>query len=217
MADLLAQGRPKRGLRSFSSQGTLSMIPQSNSTLVSALWPESRGHILKTSAIVLLGTLLLTASAKIQVPFWPVPMTMQTFVVLFLGAALGARLGALTVLVYLVEGAMGLPVFAGTPEKGLGLAYMAGPTGGFLIGFMAGAFVVGWLAERGWDRSVPRLFMAMLLGHAVIFVFGVIWLAQLVGLEKAWLLGVAPFYAATVFKTALGACVVPALWRLTKH
>lgn len=193
------------------------MTPQSNSTLVAALWPESRGDLLRLSAIVVLGTLLLTASAKIQVPFWPVPMTMQTFVALFLGAALGPRLGALTVLLYLAEGAMGLPVFAGTPEKGIGLAYMAGPTGGYLIGFAAGAYVVGWLAERGWDRSVPRLFLAMLLGHIAIFAFGLAWLTSLIGFEKAWMFGVVPFYAATVFKTALGACVVPALWQFAKR
>lgn len=193
------------------------MTPQTNSTLVAALWPESRGDVLRLGAIVILGTLLLTASAKIQVPFWPVPMTMQTFVVLFLGAVLGPRLGALTVLLYLAQGAMGLPVFAGTPEKGVGLAYMAGPTGGYLIGFAAGAYVVGWLAERGWDRSVPRLFAAMLLGHVALFAFGLAWLTSLIGFEKAWLLGVVPFYAATLFKTALGACVVPALWQLAKR
>jgi len=193
------------------------MFSHPNPTLVGALWPDSRGHLWRQSAIVLLGTLLLTASAKIQVPFWPVPMTMQTFVVLFLGAALGARLGALTVLLYLAEGALGLPVFAGTPEKGLGLAYMAGPTGGYLIGFVASAYAVGWLAERGWDRSVLRLFVAMLLGHVVLLAFGLVWLTQLIGFEKAWMLGIVPFYAATVFKTAFGACLVPALWQLVKR
>jgi biotin transport system substrate-specific component len=193
------------------------MNAQPNATFLSTVWPESRDSFLRLGAVVVLGTLLLTASAKIQVPFWPVPMTMQTFMVLFLGAALGPRLGALTVLLYLAEGAAGLPVFAGTPEKGLGIAYMAGPTGGYLIGFVAAAFVVGWLAERGWDRSVLRLFAAMALGHVVIFAFGVAWLTQLVGLEKAWLLGVTPFYAATLFKTALGACLMPALWQLAKR
>ena len=193
------------------------MFSQPNSTLVSAVWPDRGSRMLRLGAIVLLGTLLLTASAKIQVPFWPVPMTMQTFVVLFLGAALGARLGALTVLLYLAEGALGLPVFAGTPEKGLGLAYMAGPTGGYLIGFVAGAYLVGWLAERGWDRSVPRLFVAMMLGHVVILGLGWAWLTQLIGFEKAWMVGVVPFYAATLFKTALGAYMVPALWHLAKR
>ncbi|HEX7073930.1 MAG TPA: biotin transporter BioY [Hyphomicrobiaceae bacterium] len=193
------------------------MNAQPNATFLSTVWPESRDSFLRLGAVVVLGTLLLTASAKIQVPFWPVPMTMQTFMVLFLGAALGPRLGALTVLLYLTQGAAGLPVFAGTPEKGLGIAYMAGPTGGYLLGFTAGAYVVGWLAERGWDRSVLRLFAAMALGHVVIFAFGVAWLTQLVGLEKAWLLGVTPFYAATLFKTALGACLMPALWQLAKR
>ena len=193
------------------------MNAQPNATFLSTVWPESRDSFLRLGAVVVLGTLLLTASAKIQVPFWPVPMTMQTFMVLFLGAALGPRLGALTVLLYLTQGAAGLPVFAGTPEKGLGIAYMAGPTGGYLIGFVAAAFVVGWLAERGWDRSVLRLFVAMAVGHLVLVAFGVMWLAQLVGLEKAWLLGVVPFYAATLFKTALGACLMPALWQLAKR
>ena len=193
------------------------MNAQPNATFLSTVWPESRDSFLRLGAVVVLGTLLLTASAKIQVPFWPVPMTMQTFMVLFLGAALGPRLGALTVLLYLTQGAAGLPVFAGTPEKGLGIAYMAGPTGGYLLGFAAAAYIVGWLAERGWDRSVLRLFAAMALGHVVIFAFGVAWLTQLVGLEKAWLLGVTPFYAATLFKTALGACLMPALWQLAKR
>jgi biotin transport system substrate-specific component len=193
------------------------MNTQPGTTLVSAVWPDSQRRALRYAAIALLGTLLLTASAKIQVPFWPVPMTMQTFVVLFLGAALGARLAAATVLLYLVEGAVGLPVFAGTPEKGIGLAYMMGPTGGYLVGFVAAAYLVGWLAEHGWGRSVLRLFVAMLIGHVVIFAFGVLWLAQLIGLEKAWIAGVTPFYAATLFKTALGACLVPALWQLVKR
>ena len=109
---------------------------------------------------------------------------------------------------------MGLPVFAGTPEKGIGLAYMMGPTGGYLAGFVVAAALVGWLAERGWDRSVPKLFAAMLAGHAVIFLFGFSWLATLIGAEKAWLLGVVPFFAATAFKTALGSLMLPAGWKL---
>ena len=193
------------------------MNSQQNPTLVSAFWPETESRVLRYAAIGLIGSLLLTASAKIQVPFWPVPMTMQTFVVLFLGAALGARLGAAVVMFYLAQGAMGLPVFAGTPEKGLGLAYMMGPTGGYLVGFVVGAFIVGWLAEHGWSRSVPRLFAAMFAGHVVILGLGVLWLGTLVGMDKAWALGMAPFYAATMFKTALGAFVVPALWQLSKR
>lgn len=162
--------------------------------------------------LVLCGTAALTLSAKINVPFYPVPMTMQTFVVLVLGAAYGWRLAAVTVLAYLAQGAVGIPVFAGTPEKGIGLAYMMGPTGGYLIGFLVAAIVVGLLAERGFDRSPFLLFAAMLLGHVVIFACGIAWLGSLIGYDKAWASGVAPFYYATLFKTALGALVVPAAW-----
>jgi biotin transport system substrate-specific component len=199
-------------------QGAAFMMSPAKSTLAARVWPDHQDKavsgLMMLVVILLAGALILTLSAKIQVPFWPVPMTMQTFAVLCLGAVLGARLGALTVLLYLAEGAIGLPVFAGTPEKGIGFAYMTGPTGGYLVGFVIGAYVAGWFAERGWDRSIPRLFLAMLVGHVLIFVPGVLWLANLIGAEKAWTLGVAPFYAATLFKTALGAVLVPAAWRL---
>jgi biotin transport system substrate-specific component len=188
------------------------MSVPSQGLLAANIWPDDRSRMLRAAVLALAGSALLTLSAKIQVPFWPVPMTMQTYVVLVLGAMFGARLGAATVLLYLAQGAVGLPVFAGTPEKGLGLAYMMGPTGGYLVGFVVAAWVVGLLAERGWDRSIVRLMVAMALGHAIIFAFGVTWLAQLVGWNKAWMLGVAPFYAATVFKTALGAFTLPAIW-----
>jgi biotin transport system substrate-specific component len=107
------------------------------------------------------------------------------------------------VLVYLAEGAAGLPVFAGTPEKGIGLAYMAGPTGGYLVGFAAAALVTGWLAERGWTRDLPRLAIMMLLGHVAIFACGVGWLALSIGWGKAVAVGLTPFWAATALKTAL--------------
>jgi biotin transport system substrate-specific component len=188
------------------------MSVPSQGLLAANIWPDDRSRMLRAAVLALAGSALLTLSAKIQVPFWPVPMTMQTYVVLVLGAMFGARLGAATVLLYLAQGAVGLPVFAGTPEKGLGLAYMMGPTGGYLVGFVVAAWVVGLLAERGWDRSIVRLMVAMAVGHAIIFAFGVTWLAQLVGWNKAWMLGVAPFYAATVFKTALGAFTLPAIW-----
>ena len=156
----------------------------------------------------------LTASAKLNVPFYPVPMTMQTLVVLMLGAAYGWRLATATVVLYLVEGALGLPVFAGTPALGIGLPYMMGPTGGFLAGFVAGAALVGWLCERGLGRSFAGMALAMLLGHVAIFAFGYGWLATIAGPQVAWTAGVAPFFLATVLKTALGAALVPALWTL---
>jgi biotin transport system substrate-specific component len=192
---------------------TLSTAP----TLAATLLPSSRASLVQSALIAVAGSLALWASAKIQVPMIPVPISMQTFVVLCLGAALGWRLGTATVLLYLAEGAAGLPVFAGTPEKGIGLAYMAGPTGGYLAGFAAAAFLTGWLAERGFDRSVPKLALAMTLGHVVILGMGCAWLAQFVGLDKAWALGVVPFYWATVVKTALGALALPAVWQLVRR
>lgn len=173
-----------------------------------------RSDALKSTFLAVVGSLLLWASAKIQVPFYPVPMTMQTFMVLCIGMAFGWRLGAATVLLYLAEGAMGLPVFAGTPEKGIGLAYMAGPTGGYLVGFVVAAALVGWLAQRGWDRTVPMTLAAMVLGTSVIFAFGVIWLGNLIGWEKPVLaLGLTPFVWGAVFKIGLAAAVLPFAWK----
>lgn len=173
-------------------------------------------RILRDVGIALAGSLLLTLSAKTQIPFWPVPMTMQTFVVMVIGMALGPRLGTVTVALYLAQGAMGLPVFAGTPEKGIGLAYMMGPTGGYLAGFLAGAWLCGALAERGWDRSWLKSGIAAALGHAVIFCLGVLWLQGLIGWEKAFQFGVAPFWAATLLKTALAIAVLPPAWALIR-
>ncbi|MBC7710509.1 MAG: biotin transporter BioY [Rhizobacter sp.] len=140
-------------------------------------------------------------------------MTMQTFVVLVIGMAYGSRLGAATVALYLLQGALGLPVFAGTPEKGVGLAYMMGPTGGYLLGFLVAAWVCGWLAERGFDRSPLKSLIAMSVGHGLIFVVGVAWLATLMGVEKAFMVGVAPFWAATLVKTLLGVATLPLAWK----
>jgi len=160
--------------------------------------------------LVALGTALLALSAKINLPLPYVPMTLQTLVVLMIGAAYGWRLGSATVIAYLAEGAIGLPVFAGPVG---GLAPLVGPTAGYLAGFVAAAFITGWLSERGWDRSVPRLFVAMGFGHIVILAAGFAWLAfgMKLGVEKAWLVGIVPFVAASVIKNALGAAFVPAI------
>jgi biotin transport system substrate-specific component len=188
---------------------------QSNRVLLAtALWPQASAY--RNALLAVVGSLLLTLSAKMQIPFWPVPMTMQTYVVLVLGMAFGPRLGVATVLVYLLEGAIGLPVFAGTPEKGIGLAYMAGPTGGYLVGFVAAAALAGWLAQRGWDRSLGSTFIAMTLAHAVIFIGGLAWLAVLFGFEKALAVGLYPFLAATLAKTLLGTITMPLAWRLLR-
>ena len=188
--------------------------PTRVTNLAATLWPASEQSLVRSALIAIAGSGLLWLSAKVQVPFWPVPMTMQSLVVLVLGATLGWRLGVATVALYLLEGAAGLLVFAGSPEKGIGLLYMAGPTGGYLLGFLAGAAAVGFLAGRGWDRSIPWMFAAMAIGHALVFVCGWAWLAYLTNPGTAWLLGVAPFYAATLLKTALAALAVPAIWRL---
>jgi biotin transport system substrate-specific component len=180
------------------------------------LWPDRAdgvSSVLRPVMLIALGTALLTLSAKINLPLPYVPMTLQTLVVLVIGAAYGWRLGAATVIVYLTEGAAGLPVFAGPVG---GLAPLIGPTAGYLVGFVAAAFVTGWLSERGWDRSAPLLFVAMGLGHVIILAAGYAWLVigMKLGFEKAWLVGIAPFIAASVIKNALGAALVPAIRRL---
>ncbi|HET8585321.1 MAG TPA: biotin transporter BioY [Casimicrobiaceae bacterium] len=184
------------------------------SPIVWAVWDERRWS---QFALAALGVCLLALSAKTQVPAWPVPMTMQTYVVLVIGMAYGTRLAVTTVLAYLVAGALGLPVFAGTPEKGIGLAYMAGPTGGYLVGFVVAAWLCGVLAARGWDRGFARSLVAMTAAHAVIFAFGVLWLAMLTGVPRAIALGLTPFIAATVVKTVLAGMTLPLAWRAVRR
>lgn len=191
------------------------LTTQSPRTLLDLARPESpAARIATTVGAVLFGVCLLTLSAKIKVPFWPVPMTMQTLVVLMLGMAYGSRMAAGTVFAYLVAGAAGLPVLSGTPERGIGLAYMMGPTGGFLLGFLVAAWVVGFLAERGFDRTFMRSAIAMLAGHAIISLLGVVWLAAPLGVAKAIQVGFVPFMASSVLKTALGAVAMPLIWRV---
>ena len=180
--------------------------------LAALLWPhraDGSSGVLRSLILVALGTALLTLSAKVNLPLPYVPMTLQTLVVLMIGAAYGWRLGSATVAAYLAEGAIGFPVFAG-PVGGLA------PLAGYLYGFVAAAFVTGWLAERGWDRSVLWLFVAMAFGHILILAAGFGWLAfgMKLGVEKAWLVGIAPFIAASLIKNALGAALVPAVRRI---
>ncbi|HLW93543.1 MAG TPA: biotin transporter BioY [Roseiarcus sp.] len=179
-------------------------------TLVAFCWPEATASRARFAALAVIGTLALAISAKVQVPFYPVPMTLQTLAVLMIGAAYGMRLAGATLALYLLEGLIGLPVFAGEVA---GPAYAAGPTGGYLVGFVAAAALVGWLAERGWDRSLFRLIAAMATGHVVVFVFGFAWLAALFGAQKAWIGGVEPFIAGTIVKTLLAAALIIAFWR----
>lgn len=174
---------------------------------------SDRAALLRKAALVVAGSLLLAVSAQVKVPFYPVPMTMQTLVVLVIGATFGLRLGLATIGLYLLEGLMGLPVFT----NGAGPAYMAGPTGGYLAGFAAAVALMGLGASRGYDRSFTGSLVLMTVGHLVILGLGFAWLSVLFGAEKAWMVGVAPFYAATVFKTLLAAGLVPALWSLVQR
>jgi biotin transport system substrate-specific component len=179
---------------------------------------EGAGRLIALAGFAVLGSLILWASAKISVPFWPVPMTLQTGAVALLAALYGWRLGLATVLLYLAEGAMGLPVFQGTPEKGIGLAYMIGPTGGYLFGMTLQAAVTGWLVERGLDRDPFRLFGAMLAGEVVLFVCGLAWLGTVIGWDKPVLaFGLYPFVLGDLVKIALAACLATAGARLVRR
>lgn len=197
-------------------------------TLANTLWPARsgpavvNGPAVRAIVLAVAGSLLLTVAAKLQIPFWPVPLTLQTFAVLVIGMAFGWRLGCATVLLYLIEGAVGLPVFSGTPARGIGIAYMMGPTGGYLVGFAVAAGVVGWLAENGWDRSVGRTLAAMVVGNVIIYVLGVPWLAQVIAvgrdvgfaaaLPAAFELGMVPFLLGDGLKVLAAAAVLPAAW-----
>ncbi|MBX3579503.1 MAG: biotin transporter BioY [Rhizobiaceae bacterium] len=161
-------------------------------------------------ALVLAGTALLTLSAKVSVPFFPVPMTFQSLVVLLIGAAFGPRLAAATLVAYLAEGAIGLPVFAGTPEKGIGLAYMAGPTGGFLVGFLLAAVLVGWLTRLGAARSFSTSALAVLAGTVAIYLPGLLWLGAVVGWDKPVLeWGLYPFLYGDALKLVIASLALP--------
>ena len=183
--------------------------------LVSLALPDKGAARLATQLLLAIaGTLLLTLSAKTKVMIGPVDISMQTLAVLLIAAAYGMRLGVATVLLYMAEGAMGFPVFQSTPEKGIGIAYMLGSTGGYLAGFVVMAAIVGWAADRGWDRHPIKLFNAMLVGEIVMMAMGFAWLALLIGPEKSWQFGVLPFVVGDLIKVALAASLVPAVWSL---
>jgi len=181
-----------------------------NATLAETLWSGLAVSRVQQALAVLVGTLALAISAHIQVPFWPVPMTMQTFVVLMIGAAFGARLGAATLVAYLIEGSIGLPVFASA-------AGLAGPTAGYLVGFLVAATFVGWLADRGHGRSVLTTLIAFVIGEAIMLGMGTAWLATKVGLEQGLNLGLLPFLPAEGVKVALACALLPLLWRFARR
>ena len=158
--------------------------------------------------LALIGSVFLTISAKVQIPFYPVPMTMQTLVVLMIGMSYGAPLAASTVFLYLFQGAIGLPVFA----TGGGLAYMMGPTGGYLVGFFLSAILLGLLASKGWGKTWQTTAVAMILGVGVIFTIGVSWLAVFIGFEAAIINGFLPFIYADFLKIIIASFAMPAAW-----
>jgi len=156
---------------------------------------------LKAFILIFLGTMILTISAKLKIPFYPVPMTMQTFVVLFLGLAFGYKIGLATVSIYLLEGIIGMPVFSNSPEKGVGLVYFTGPTMGYLIGFLFAVFFAGSL---DFKNNIFVIFIKLIFSVSTIYLLGVFWLGTLIGWDKPILeLGVTPFLLAELFKICL--------------
>jgi biotin transport system substrate-specific component len=190
-------------------------------TLLGLVQPKSDAAKLGASlATVVLGSLLITIAAKINVPVWPVPVTLQSFAIAGLAAAFGLRIGLATVALYLTQGALGLPVFA----TGGGLLYLAGPTGGFLLGFLVMAAIIGWAADRGATARLPMLFAAMVAGSVVLYGFGFTWLLALSGqagwvdqnnvVASAFAGAVQPFIVWDLLKMALAALTVTGAWNL---
>jgi biotin transporter BioY len=164
--------------------------------------------------LIVAGSFLIALSAQLAIGF-PVPISGQTFAVVIIGALYGARRGSLCVLLYILEGAAGLPVFA---NGGFGFAVLSGPRGGYLIGFIAAAYIVGLLAHAGWDRRVWTTILAMFVGNLVIYFFGLSWLFCLMGFNsKVLTVGLYPFIAGDILKTAIAAVLLPSGWKLLEH
>ncbi len=164
---------------------------------------------LKNIALILFGTLLLALSSKVQVPFWPVPMTMQTFMVFIIGMAYGWKLAFSTLVVYLIEGAIGLPVFA----KGGGLLYLTGPTAGYLYGMTIAAGIIGYFAELGYNQSYFKSLLSLSIGTFIIFLLGVGYLGSIIGYDKALAGGLYPFIPSEFFKIGLATFLIPSITR----
>ena len=174
----------------------------------------SNQKIIKYLLTIFLGSLLLTISAKIKIPFYPVPMTMQTFVVVLMGVTFGWKIGVATISLYLLEGIIGFPVFAGTPEKGLGLIYFIGPTMGYLIGFLFAAFLAGYLDLK---TNIFLIFLKLILSVSIIYILGILWLGHLIGWDKPLLeLGLMPFLLAELFKISLLTIITKKLIKFRK-
>ena len=200
---------------------------------------NTQSQIIKSLFVIFLGTVILTISAKIKVPFYPVPMTMQTFVVVLIGVTLGWKLGVATVFAYLFEGAIGIPVFAGTPEKGLGVAYLMGPTGGYLFGFLVATYVAGsfkydncfdsqkfklakenlpfFLALRSAITLPYKNVIKLIFSVSFIYIFGLLWLGFLIGWDKPiFQLGAYPFLLSELFKMLILAYIAGFFYKVKK-
>ena len=182
------------------------------SVTVADIWQpsEKARACLYDFSLIIVGSLFLGLSAQIAIG-WPVPFTMQTFAVLMIGALFGARRGSITILVYLFEGAVGLPVFS--HGQG-GFLIFFGPTGGYLVGFIIAAYMTGLLAQSGWDRKIITTILAMVLGNVVIYAFGLFWLSHLVNFNNALKIGLYPFIAGDLIKITLAAILFPSGWKL---
>ena len=168
---------------------------------------------LTKAAFVVFGSLLLALSAQFKIPLYPVPITGQTLVVLLIGMTFGARLGGITMAAYLLEGALGLPVFAGGAS---GIAILMGPTGGYLFGFLLASVAMGYLAERGMGRTAVSTVVAMIIGNCVIYVCGALWLSNFIGFGQAIAAGVLPFLYGDTLKLIIAAVLMPLAWRAVK-
>ena len=170
--------------------------------------------IIKLTLITVVGTILITISAKIKIPFYPVPMTMQTFVILLIGITFGYKIGLATVTLYLLEGIIGLPVFANSPEKGIGVAYFIGPTMGYLIGFLAAVYFSG---SFKYDKGIINTFLKLIFSVSFIYILGIIWLGTLIGWDKpVFKFGAEPFLLAELFKILLLLFLTPTLLKAKK-
>ena len=170
--------------------------------------------LIKYLFIALLGSILLAISSKIKIPFYPVPMTMQTFVVLIIGVAFGWKLGLATISLYLFEGIIGLPVFSGTPEKGMGIVYFTGPTMGYLLGFIVAVYFAG---KFKYDDNLFKTFFKLTFAISFIYLFGILWLGNLIGWDKPiFKLGVQPFLLAELFKILIATLVIKQFKKLRK-
>jgi len=175
---------------------------------------KSQFKIIRSLLIILLGSIALTISAKIKIPFYPVPMTMQTFMVMFLGISFGYKIGLASVGLYLFEGLIGLPVFSNSPERGIGLVYFTGPTMGYLIGFLSACYLASYIKL---EDNFFKIIIKLILSVSTIYLFGVIWLGTLIGWEKPiYSLGVAPFLLAELFKILLLSLISKKMIKLRK-